>query len=317
MKLNEKLIKLRKENGLSQEEFGNEINVSRQAVSKWENEETKPDIDKIQEIGKRFNVSFDYLLNDEIEELKPSENNSKPKKSHKRIALKILLVLFIIYFLICLYKFIGLYRFYLIANSFSEENYWMISNNNYSNNFGTNDSWSFCTKKVENILLKETYNFEEPEPLVDSEGYTIPYHIEYTDFDKNICYELIYSENEKKYLYIDNAETDYKNYNSYNYIKENTLDYIPSNFKDRLLMSINPQWLVSIFNREITFFDIMHNSKAKINLNNDYLIENLNTKFEYEGQMSITFSYDYVPGHFKENRITDPLEKYKDMIIYE
>lgn len=79
MKLNEKLIKLRKENGLSQEEFGNEINVSRQAVSKWENQETKPDIDKIQEIGKRFNVSFDYLLNDEIEELENKENTTKKR----------------------------------------------------------------------------------------------------------------------------------------------------------------------------------------------------------------------------------------------
>ena len=36
MKLSEKLIKLRKEKGLSQEEFGEAINVSRQAVSKWE-----------------------------------------------------------------------------------------------------------------------------------------------------------------------------------------------------------------------------------------------------------------------------------------
>ena len=67
MKLSEKIIKLRKEKGLSQEEFGDKINVSRQAVSKWENDETKPDIDKIQEIVKKFDVSFEYLLNDEIE----------------------------------------------------------------------------------------------------------------------------------------------------------------------------------------------------------------------------------------------------------
>lgn len=46
MKFGEKIIKLRKEKGLSQEEFGDKINVSRQAVSKWENGETKPDTDK-------------------------------------------------------------------------------------------------------------------------------------------------------------------------------------------------------------------------------------------------------------------------------
>lgn len=83
MKLNEKLIKLRKENNLSQEEFGNIINISRQAVSKWENGETKPDIDKIQEIGKYFNLSFDYLLNDEIETPEPVVKNEIKQKKIK------------------------------------------------------------------------------------------------------------------------------------------------------------------------------------------------------------------------------------------
>ena len=67
MKLNEKIIKLRKDNNLSQEDFGNKLNISRQAVSKWEHEETKPEIDKIKDIRKIFNVSCDYLLNDEID----------------------------------------------------------------------------------------------------------------------------------------------------------------------------------------------------------------------------------------------------------
>lgn len=313
MKLNEKLIKLRKENGLSQEEFGNKINVSRQAVSKWENEETKPDIDKIQEIGKTFNISFDYLLNDEIETLE--KISPKVKRSYKKIILKILLIVFLIYLLTCIYKFIALYRFYLIANSFSEENYSMGYTVKNSNNFGLNDSCSFYTTKVGDIILKQTYSFDEPDPIVNSEGNILPYIIEYSDLSKNICYELFYDRNESKYFYRDTAEHDY--YNNYNFVKENTLDHIPSNFKEIFLMSINPEYFVSIFRREIRGFDIINNARTRVILNTDYLIESLDAKFEYEGNMQINFSYDYVPGHFKDDRIKDPLEEYKDMIIYE
>ena len=85
MKLSEKIIKLRKEQGLSQEEFGNEIHVSRQAVSKWENDESKPDTDKIQEIVRKFGVSYEYLLNDEVE---TKENSDKQNEDKTKIECK-------------------------------------------------------------------------------------------------------------------------------------------------------------------------------------------------------------------------------------
>ena len=58
MKFCEKLINLRKEKGISQEEFGNIIDVSRQSVSKWELGQTKPDVDKIKKICEFYNISF-------------------------------------------------------------------------------------------------------------------------------------------------------------------------------------------------------------------------------------------------------------------
>ena len=103
MKLNEKIIELRKKNGLSQEEFGEKINVSRQAISKWESEQTKPDIDKIKEIAKQFNVSFDYLLNDEIDTEETKNDTKNNKRKHKTI-LKIILLIIVIYILISLYN---------------------------------------------------------------------------------------------------------------------------------------------------------------------------------------------------------------------
>ena len=57
-----RLVQLRKKYGYSQEELAEKLGISRQAVSKWEAEQTKPDIDKIKEIAQFFNVIFDYLL---------------------------------------------------------------------------------------------------------------------------------------------------------------------------------------------------------------------------------------------------------------
>lgn len=63
----DKLINLRKKNGLSQEELADKIGVSRQAVSKWESAQSIPDIDKIITLSELFGVSTDFLLKDEIE----------------------------------------------------------------------------------------------------------------------------------------------------------------------------------------------------------------------------------------------------------
>lgn len=64
MTFNEKLIKLRKASGLSQEELGNKLNVARQTVSKWELGETTPEMDKLEELSNLFEVSIDELVKD-------------------------------------------------------------------------------------------------------------------------------------------------------------------------------------------------------------------------------------------------------------
>jgi len=64
----DKLIRLRKKNGMSQEELAEKMNVSRQAVSKWEGAQSVPDLEKILQLGELFGVTTDYLLKDEIED---------------------------------------------------------------------------------------------------------------------------------------------------------------------------------------------------------------------------------------------------------
>lgn len=67
MILADKIIILRKRNGWSQEELAEQMNVSRQAVSKWESAQTIPDLEKILTLSRIFGVTTDYLLKDEVE----------------------------------------------------------------------------------------------------------------------------------------------------------------------------------------------------------------------------------------------------------
>lgn len=66
MKFSEKLQRLRKKQGWTQEELAAKIAVSRQALSKWESGTATPDTENILQISKLFDVSTDYLLNDEL-----------------------------------------------------------------------------------------------------------------------------------------------------------------------------------------------------------------------------------------------------------
>lgn len=78
MILAEKIALLRRQNGWSQEELADQLNVSRQAVSKWEGGMSIPDLDKILKLSALFEVSTDYLLKDELEQ--PDATAPLPKE---------------------------------------------------------------------------------------------------------------------------------------------------------------------------------------------------------------------------------------------
>ena len=67
----DKLIQLRKKAGWSQEELAEQMNVTRQSVSKWEGAQSVPDLEKMVHLSELFGVSTDYLLKDEIEDAEP------------------------------------------------------------------------------------------------------------------------------------------------------------------------------------------------------------------------------------------------------
>ena len=67
MILGEKIAQLRRKNGWSQEELADKMGVSRQAVSKWESNQTTPDLERILRLSSLFGVTIDYLLKDGAE----------------------------------------------------------------------------------------------------------------------------------------------------------------------------------------------------------------------------------------------------------
>lgn len=76
MILADKIIRLRKKNGWSQEELADRMNISRQAVSKWESAQTVPELEKILMLSSIFEVTTDYLLKDEIENEEFTHSNA-------------------------------------------------------------------------------------------------------------------------------------------------------------------------------------------------------------------------------------------------
>ena len=62
MKFNEKLLEIRKKQGLSQEELGMELQVSRQTISKWESGQSYPDFQRLVMLSDYFNITLDELV---------------------------------------------------------------------------------------------------------------------------------------------------------------------------------------------------------------------------------------------------------------
>lgn len=86
MKLEEKLLTLRKEKGLSQLELAEMLDVSRQAISRWEVGTSVPSVDNLKYLGKLYGVPLDYLLNDDATLQEPQEQPAPKEPEQKATA---------------------------------------------------------------------------------------------------------------------------------------------------------------------------------------------------------------------------------------
>ena len=115
MTLGERILELRKKNGLSQEQLGEKVNVTRQTISNWELGSTSPNPEQLKLLSNVLNISIDELLDNNLQnvvlsKIKITEKQTKTiKKILKAILIGFITVLIIdvIVFVICFTKKIG------------------------------------------------------------------------------------------------------------------------------------------------------------------------------------------------------------------
>ena len=101
MEIGNKILELRKQFNLSQEQLAEKLEVARQTISKWELGETSPNLEEAKKLSKIFNVSLDDLTNNDIKNVLVSKINNTEKMSKTIInILKIILLIIVIIVLI-------------------------------------------------------------------------------------------------------------------------------------------------------------------------------------------------------------------------
>jgi len=140
MEIGKKIVKYRRKNKLSQEQLAEKIGVTRQTISNWELNTTKPDVTQIKNIAKVLNTSIDDLLDNNGNGVKSKINNieNELKKNNRNLKLLILPVYFIVLILA-----IGIIIYYSTKKDFTDE-------------FDPYNAFA-CTKKNKQENLTDTF----------------------------------------------------------------------------------------------------------------------------------------------------------------
>ena len=114
MKFNEKLIMLRKQHNLSQEQVAEKLGVARQTISKWELGETTPEMDKLIIMSELYNITLDELMKEENEGKVVNDPNNTNSQKLAGMTIKILkgigifiLIVAILYVLLMIIGFVA------------------------------------------------------------------------------------------------------------------------------------------------------------------------------------------------------------------
>lgn len=105
MTIGEKIQKCRKDRKMSQEELAAKLGVSRQAVSKWELNESIPDTENVVQLGRIFDISLDYLLKSEIEVEELVKGEEKERKSKHLFYYFVWIIYFVLVIMIAILTF--------------------------------------------------------------------------------------------------------------------------------------------------------------------------------------------------------------------
>ncbi len=96
MKLDEKLISLRKENGLTQLNVAEELDISRQAISRWESGVAMPSTENLRRLSELYSVPIDYLINEDSEQPARVEEDNGEKRKNRKLSSWLICMLLIV-----------------------------------------------------------------------------------------------------------------------------------------------------------------------------------------------------------------------------
>ncbi len=174
MKLGENILKLRKQRGLSQEQLGEQIDVTRQTISNWELGETSPNPEQLKQLSKVLDISIDELVDNE----RKDELISKVSNTEKLagIIIKILKIIGIAFLVFLVIDIIAIIVFSvrsingeIIETATGVSISCELNNNYYDIEFDSNKNFSCknCSNTIKNDL-KKLINFKEIENSVEN-----------------------------------------------------------------------------------------------------------------------------------------------------
>ena len=315
MKLGDKILNYRKKLGLSQEQLGEKVGVSRQTVSKWEIGQTVPELEKMILLAKEFDTTIDELVKDESE-LGENENQTKLENSKNNTSSIKLLNCILIIVIICIGVFLGiiLYRF-LMVRTFSnkilevgmEKN--EDGNNVRINNYRIIESVSSEEYGTITNLKNEYYYILGDKYKKLYGGWIEPYRIEYLNIDSNEYYDIDCVN--KTYRKIEASQLDIES--------QKQLIGKDLMIQDEVIKSFNLFTQKGIFEITTDFdynINLINGNEYSIN-NRQYYEDNISatiskwemtfSKCEYEDKVhSIEAGYDIAYGVVNENLVRLP-----------
>lgn len=117
MNLGDKILQLRKKNGLSQEQLGEKVDVTRQTISNWELGETASNPEQLKKMSKAFNVSIDEILDNDSKEFLMNKISNTEKLAGIIIKiLKVIGIVIVVYIIFMIIAVIGLGVFTVVKN---------------------------------------------------------------------------------------------------------------------------------------------------------------------------------------------------------
>ena len=184
--LGKKIIKIRKENDLTQEDFADKYSVTRQTVSSWENSKSYPDLDTLVKISDDFNISLDILLKEDKKVIEEISNSQRERKGQKKLK-KILIILSIILLVDISYNCIYNITKYISINH--------INRVLKDNQFEKMNDFTFSLKYKDNITYYVPSEFDMNKFLFQIEG-------------KALSCDILLDDENKLYI----SWSDYNNY---------------------------------------------------------------------------------------------------------